>query len=201
MNYVNVHAIEVCECNGTTDDYLHTAMKNYFALDSMGIAKPAKILRSSEDERAMELLERQTIKREGRYESGLLWWYDDVRLPNSMGMAYRRWQCLERRMQRDRPFAEVTRSKMIDYVKKGYVRKLSEAELNTRQQREWYLPVFPVLNPNKPGKIRLVWDAAASTYGVSLNSLLLKGPDLLTSLLSVLIQFRQFLVAVCGDIC
>ncbi|XP_062711297.1 uncharacterized protein LOC134289465 [Aedes albopictus] len=200
FSYVNVHAIEVCECNRVSDDDLHTTMKEYFALDSLGIAKPNKILRSTEDERAMEILETHSSRKEGRYESGLLWKYDDVRLPNSTGMAFRRWQCLDRRMKRDKTFSETIQSKMADYVAKGYVRKLTDAELNTRKSSEWYLPVFPVTNPNKPGKLRLVWDAAAAAYGVSLNSLLLKGPDLLTSLLTVLVQFRQFRIAVCGDI-
>ena len=72
-------------------------------------------------------------------------------------------------------------------MNKGYVRKLTDAELNTRKAQEWYIPVFPVTNPNKPGKIRLVRDAAAAAYGISLNSLLLKDPDLLTS---ILVQFR-----------
>ncbi|XP_058447679.1 uncharacterized protein LOC131428053 [Malaya genurostris] len=87
-----------------------------------------------------------------------------------------------------------------EHVDKGYVRKLTMQELQKRHSRIWYLPIFAVINPNKPGKLRLVWDAAATAHGVSLNSVLLKGPDQLTSLLSVLIRFREFQVAVCGDI-
>ncbi|XP_062713921.1 uncharacterized protein LOC134290744 [Aedes albopictus] len=200
VNYVNVHAIEVCECNSTTDDNLHSAIKNYFALDSLGIVKPEKVLRSADEERAMKILETQTTQIGGRYETGLLWKFDNVRLPNSSGMAHRRWECLERRMKRDQLFADVVRSKMADYAEKGYVRRLTKEELKTPNVRKWFLPVFPVVNPNKPGKVRLVWDAAATAYGVSLNSLLLKGPDLLTSLLTVLVKFRQFRIAVCGDI-
>ncbi|XP_053698795.1 uncharacterized protein LOC128745743 [Sabethes cyaneus] len=91
-------------------------------------------------------------------------------------------------------------SKVRRYLEKGYVRKLTELELKTSTSKEWYLSVFPVVNPNKPGKARLVWDAVAPAYGVSLNSLLLKGPVLLTSLLVVPIKFREFQIAICGDI-
>ncbi|XP_065094204.1 uncharacterized protein LOC135714762 [Ochlerotatus camptorhynchus] len=199
-SYVNVHTIKVCECNLESDENLHAAMKNYFTLDSLGVVKPEKVLRSTEDQRAMEMLEKLTIPKEGRYESGLLWKYDNVRFPCSKGMAFRRWQCLDRRMQRDKEFSETVMVKMSEYVAKGYVRKLTEDELNAHRSQEWYLPVFPVVNPNKPSKVRLVWDAAAPAYGVSLNSLLLKGPDLLTSLLAVLVQFREFRIAICGDI-
>lgn len=54
--------------------------------------------------------------------------------------------------------------------------------------------------PQKPNKLRLIWDAAAEVGYVSFNSKLLKGPDLLTPLLAVLSRFRQFPVAVTGDI-
>ncbi|XP_062706872.1 uncharacterized protein LOC134283936 [Aedes albopictus] len=199
-NYVNVHTIKVCDCNPQTDENLHLAMKTYFDLDSLGILTPNKTLRSPEEQRAVELLEKQTIPKAGRYEAGLLWKYENVRLPNSKDMAYKRWQCLDRRMNQDKQLSATIQQKMADYVSKGYVRKLTEPELNVRPAREWYLPVFPVMNPNKPNKVRLVWDAAACAYGISLNSLLLKGPDLLTSLLTVLIQFREFRIGICGDI-
>lgn len=115
-------------------------------------------------------------------------------------MARRRWKCLDNRLRKDPTLSEAIREKINDHVSKGYIRRLSDDELKKPQSRVWYLPIFPVVNPNKPGKIRIVWDAAATVHGVSLNSFLLKGPDQLTSLLSVLVQFREFRVAVSGDI-
>lgn len=55
--------------------------------------------------------------------------------------------------------------------------------------RVWYLPHFPV--QNKPGKVRIVFDAAARANGVCFNDALLQGPDLLQTLVSVLFKFRQ----------
>ncbi|XP_058449074.1 uncharacterized protein LOC131429041 [Malaya genurostris] len=155
---------------------------------------------SYDDRRAEELLQTLTKCANGRYESGLLWRYDNVRLPDSKQMALRRYQCLERRMQKDTHLAQALKAKIDEYVTKGYVRKHTADELEEPHDRIWYLPMFPVVNHNKPDKIRLVWDAAATSYGISLNSVLLKGPDNLTSLLSVLICFREFRVAVSGDL-
>ena len=66
--------------------------------------------------------------------------------------------------------------------------------------KTWWLPHHAVINPNKPGKVRVVFDAAAKFHGVSLNEAFLKGSDLLTSLVRVLIRFRQFPIAVSADI-
>lgn len=88
---------------------------------------------------------------------------------------------------------------MSEYVVKGYARKLTDEELKLSFPRTWYLPVFAVSNPNKPGKLRMVWDAAAEVYGRSLNSCLLKGPDQLNSLSKVLYGFRKGSIAVGGE--
>ena len=67
-------------------------------------------------------------------------------------------------------------------------------------EKIWYLPHHPVQNPNKPGKIRRVANAASKYRGQSLNSNLLTGLDLLNSLLGKLLRFREHPVAILADI-
>lgn len=52
----------------------------------------------------------------------------------------------------------------------------------------------------KPGKLKIVHDAAAQTHGVSLNSLLISGPDLLQALLEIMMKFPEGQVALPGNI-
>ncbi|XP_058816615.1 uncharacterized protein LOC131679881 [Topomyia yanbarensis] len=163
----------------------------------MTLSKP---LLSKDDERALQLLTSRTLLKDGHYESALLWRYDTLRLPDSKGMALKRLICLERRMGRDAELANTLRAKIVEYEQKAYIRRLTPREASTKHPRVWYLPIFPVFNRNKPGKLRIVWDAAATVGGISLNSLLLSGPDQLTSLPSVLYGFREFRIAITGDI-
>lgn len=85
-------------------------------------------------------------------------------------------------------------------MEKGYVRLLTEEERSKPPKNSWYLPIFPVENPNKPGKVRIVWDAAARVGDTSLNSMLLTGPDLTEPLLNVLFRFRECEYAIVGDL-
>ena len=57
-----------------------------------------------------------------------------------------------------------------------------------------------MFNPKKPEKIRVVFDAAAKNQGQSLNSLLCTGPDLLNSLIGVLLRFRNNNIAIVADV-
>ncbi|XP_061506858.1 uncharacterized protein LOC133392122 [Anopheles gambiae] len=113
-------------------------------------------------------------------------------------MALRRHRNLERRMKRDEQLNHTLHNMIAEYYHKGYVRKLDSNEI---PEVKWFLPIFPIKNPNKPGKIRIVWDAAAkSSHGLSLNCMLLQGPDLLCSLLNILLCFRLGQIAIAGDI-
>ncbi len=57
-----------------------------------------------------------------------------------------------------------------------------------------------MINPKKPEKCHPVFDASAFYKGASLNSALVKGPDLLTNLIGVLIRFRQYPLALSANI-
>ena len=79
----------------------------------------------------------------------------------------------------------------------------SHAELApplSEDEERWYLPTFGVYHPKKPKKIRVVFDSSAQYNGVSLNDVLLTGPDLNNTLLGVLIRFRREAIAFTADI-
>jgi len=69
-----------------------------------------------------------------------------------------------------------------------------------QSNHQWYLPQFGVYHPQKLDKIRVVFDSAVETDGMSWNKVLLSGPDLTNSLLGILIRFRQNPVAFMVDI-
>lgn len=71
--------------------------------------------------------------------------------------------------------------------------------LNEDQER-WYLPIFGVYHARKPGQVRAVFDSSTRHDRVSLNDVLLSGPDLNNTLLGVLVRFRREPVAVAADI-
>ena len=57
-----------------------------------------------------------------------------------------------------------------------------------------------MVNINKPGKVRVMFDAGATYNSTSLKKILLKGPDLLNNLIWVLARFGMGRYAVIGDI-
>ncbi|XP_036322121.1 uncharacterized protein LOC118736130 [Rhagoletis pomonella] len=191
INYNRV--MHICSCEPAVR--LDEIIKENYALEAVEVCLKPDSLRSKSDERALEIMESSTeyhpeLK---KWETGLLWKYDHINLPESWSMAIRRLDCLERRMSRDPNLREVLNVQLKVFEEKGYIRKLCKGG------RSWFLPSFTVTNKNK-GKIRVVWDAAATVNGVALNTYLLKGPDMLASLLGVLIRFREHSVAITGDI-
>ncbi|XP_062556699.1 uncharacterized protein LOC134221525 [Armigeres subalbatus] len=188
-------------CNRSTNEDLHELVKSFFTVEGSGV-ESNEMVESPSEKRARKILEDTTVRTEsGKFQTGLLWRYDLVEFPDSKPMAERRLQCLERRLSKDPTLYDKVREQIDDYLSKGYTHKATERELkDTVQNQTWYLPLGVVVNPKKPEKVRVVWDAAATVKGVSLNSVLLKGPDFLQSLPTVLCRFRQREVAINADI-
>ncbi|XP_062714292.1 uncharacterized protein LOC134291044 [Aedes albopictus] len=188
----------ICECNEDTG--MDETVKAYFSMEDVGV-RPTNDCMSEEDKRAHQILEETTIFVGDRYESGLLWRFDKFELPDSYPMAIKRLQCLQRRMEKDPVLKENIQRQIQEYLERGYAHRASAKELSTADPRRiWFLPLGAVVNPKKPSKVRLIWDASAKVDGISLNDMLLKGPDQLASLPGVIFRFRQHRVAVVGDI-
>lgn len=176
-------------------DDLYELVKRQFELESLGIVETSR--KNIEHERANEILERTSRRVDGGWEVGLLWTRDEVHLPDNYNAALKRLRAVENKMDKNPEYA-ATYEKQIDrLVEEKYAVKINEP-LNVNPV--WWLPHFGVTNPNKPGKLRLVFDAAAKSQNTCLNDHLLAGPDLLNSLLGVLLKFRIGPIAYTADI-
>ena len=57
-----------------------------------------------------------------------------------------------------------------------------------------------VVYPQKPDKVRVVFDCAATYRGTSLNAQVLQGPDLTNKVVGVLLRFREEPIALMADV-
>jgi len=162
------------------DDVLHNMVQKFWRNESLPDSREASM--SIEDKKCLQVMESETKLEGGKYVIPMLW-KKDVILPSNRQTADKRLQYCEN---------------INVFLHKRYARKTHEVpETSTRS---WYLPHHPVLNVNKPGKVRIVFDVASRHNGISLNESLLSGPDLLNSLIGVLIRFRTHRIAVSADI-
>ncbi|CAK1547419.1 unnamed protein product [Leptosia nina] len=189
----SVHQVNTCL--HMKEDAIYELMKEHFALESLGVQ--AKRPTTDIEARALSLLESTSRRREdGRYEVSLLWKQDNSIMPESRDMALSRLKNIERKLQRDQHMKTEYTRQIKHLLEEGYA---EEAPEDCLSKRKWYLPHFAVTHPLKK-KIRIVFDAASRSHGISLNDALLPGPDLLQSLFGVLLRFRQGPIAVAADI-
>ena len=156
---------------------------------------------SVEDKRALRIMEGSSKKVFGHYQialpcdSSLL-----ICLTTEFLQTGHRLQLLKKKFLHDRKLFESYTATIHDYISKGYAQRVPKEELDVDGKPLWYLPHHAVFNPNKPGKLRVVFDCAARYRGTSLNDQLLSGPDLTNSLFGVLVRFRQEPIALSSDI-
>ena len=115
-----------------------------------------------------------------------------------MVLAHDRLRQLKRKLSRDRILHQRYTETVQDYIAKGYAHEVNH--IDTHSKHVWYLPHHPVINLNKPGKVRVVFDCPATYDGISLNSQLLQGQNLMNNLVGVLIRFQQEKIALAADI-
>ena len=80
---------------------------------------------------------------------------------------------------------------LIFQRKKGYVGKAPHEQRHNDDGMLWYIPHHGMYHPQKPDKIRIVFDCSATFMGHSLNKYLLQDPDLTNSLVGVLCRFKK----------
>ena len=154
---------------------------------------------SQDDLRFLQIMEdgiRQ--KDDSHYEMPLPFREDKPQLPDNKRCAIHRLKCLEKRLKRDEQYYKDYVAFMTETISRGDAERVPIDELNN--QPVWYIPHHGVYHPQKPTKIRVVFDCSARFQDMSLNDYLLTGPELTNALVGVLCRFRMAPIAVMCDI-
>ena len=149
----------------------------------------ARSLQQQEDNQMLDIMKRSIIFIICGYQIDLPLRTDHPEIPNNRNQALSRFHGLERRLTE--PSMRELASRYEQVVEKlilsGTVVPVARSTIDEPKGLVWYLPHFFVTNPNKPGKIRVVFDAAARFRSISYNDLFLRGPPSIPSLVGVLL--------------
>ncbi|KAJ8385750.1 hypothetical protein AAFF_G00182680 [Aldrovandia affinis] len=154
---------------------------------------------SCEDRRFMDLATSSAVLKNRHYHLPLPFRDKDVVMPNNHEMAVQRTVNLARRFKKDSAYAAEYKAFMDNVLAKGYAERVPQEQLHRNDGHVWHIPHHGVYHKRK-NKLRVVFDCSSSYRGRSLNAELLQGPDLASSLLGVLLRFRQERIAIMADI-
>ncbi|KAG1656183.1 hypothetical protein GQR58_024091 [Nymphon striatum] len=136
-----------------------------------------------------------------RYSVSLLWKGDTSHLMNNEEQAFKRLIYLENRLDRNLKLKNTYNDAIKQMEQNDFI---EEIDMCTPKNNSnvFYLPHHPVIKTSSfTTKVRPVFDASAKgPNGVSLNDCLHSGTSLIPDLVAVLIRFRRWTVALCGDI-
>ena len=194
-NQTKVPTANFVQANRTLDQQF----ESYCNLEFNDFKYDAKTTMSQDDRKALRIMEESVTIQNGRYEIALPWKSYPPNLPNNRTQAERRLELLKKRLNKNPELLGKYREFMDNLLKKDYASTIRSEEIGSLGAH-WYLPHHPVFHPQKPGKVRVVFDCSAKHGNTSLNDQLLQGPDLTNSLVSVLTCFREHPVAFMSDV-
>lgn len=175
-------------------------VERLWQVDTLSYTSEKQVTRSKQDQQALNLLQTSTVRIdvEGvhRYATPLLRRANSTTLQAPMEAVLQSLRSTERRLAKDPQRAEVYCQEIEKLEKLGYV-AVVPPEVASSTPESWFIPHHMVRHNNKD---RIVFNCSFQYEGKSLNDLLLPGPALGPSLLGVLLRFRQYPVAVSGDI-
>ncbi|XP_044741951.1 uncharacterized protein LOC123302922 [Chrysoperla carnea] len=184
----------------TTTNNINEIMTGFWKLEEYS----SKPIRSAEEKLCEKLfLESVSRDSDGRYEVDLPIFMDRINtLGDSYNFACRCFLSLERKFAKNPEFFEKYKTFINEFLSLGHGTEIKRFPEHLSDKHEYYMPHHAVLkDSSSTTKLRVVFNASApSSTGVSLNDIMLVGPVVQSDLLTVLIRFRCFIVAIISDI-
>ncbi|KAI2646026.1 hypothetical protein H4Q32_024548 [Labeo rohita] len=181
-------------------DPVYQHVERLWQLDVLPSRSKKMITRSKQDQMAVDMLETRSRRVEvdgvWRYATPLLRAPDGPPLKGTMESVLSSLRNTEKRLSRNPERAKVYEAEIQKLLDSGYVVRVPPAGQQVDEE-SWFIPHHLVQHN---GKYRLVFNCSFVYQGVSLNQQLLPGPTLGASLLGVLLRFRQYAIAISGDI-
>ncbi|XP_069105811.1 uncharacterized protein [Argopecten irradians] len=182
-----------------SDISLEARVERFWSIDT-GQVLAGSVPELSVDDRRVLKVWNDTIKlKEGHYELSIPFTDECPNLPDNKSLALKRLLYLKKRLSKDTDLHKRYTEEVNKLFDKGYAECIPST-CNTEEEKLWYLPHHAVSNPNKPDKLRVVFDCAAECKNTSLNKNVSQGPDLANKLLGVLLRFRERNIALMADI-
>jgi hypothetical protein len=155
-------------------------------------------LLSQDDILFMSILDKGVFQEDSSHYSMPLPFKTRPCLPDNRKVAEDRLLVLKRKFQKDQEYCKEYVDFMNSIIDAGEAEKVSTCS-SCKVGQMWYIPHFGVRHPKKK-KLRVVFDCSVKFQGSSLNDNLLQGPDMMNSMIGILLRFRKDQVAILGDI-
>ena len=132
-----------------------------------------KVAMSRDDKRTLSNHEVSVRLIDGHYEIAIPWKENPPDLPNNKPLAEHRLRHLKKKLSKKPELFERYSAFMDDLFEKGYARKVPVRDLDIDDGKMWYLPHHSVVHPQKPDKVRVMFDCVTKYRGTSLNDRIL----------------------------
>ncbi|XP_052739788.1 uncharacterized protein LOC128198408 [Bicyclus anynana] len=191
------------QSNGNFDNKLNVPdlplkyddVKKLWDLESIGIIDSPK---STRDEEAINQFNETIQFKGGRYYVQWPWTVFPPNLHDNLGLAFGRLNSLLKRL--DATTIKAYDQVINEQIQSGVVEIVPDPKA-TQSHPVHYLPHHCVSHRDKPGKLRIVYDASAKIKeNHSLNECLYRGPLMLEDLTGLLIKFRQHRIGIVADV-
>lgn len=135
------------------------------------------------------------------WDSKYPWIEDPTSLPNNRSAVEATFLRTEKQLRKDPEWQAAFTAQMHEMVARRAARKLTKESNDSWKGPVWYVSHLIAPNPRSlTTPIRIVWNSSQKFKGLSMNDLLLKGPDVLNPIRAVLLRFRRGVFAALGDI-
>ncbi|KAL3973928.1 GTP-binding protein [Sarotherodon galilaeus] len=129
------------------------------------------------------------------------WVEDPASLPDNKRGVESTFLRTEKQLAKEPEWKGAYAAQVHDMVERGAAVKLSKGMISNWDGPVWYVSHLIAPNPHSvTTPVRLVWNSSQRFRGVSLNDLLIKGPDVLNQIRAVFLRFRGGVYGALGDI-